>query len=237
MTAINPKERGVALVAACMATMLLLAVGAALVVATSAETAVAVNFRRSGEALYAATAVVEGALGELRETDWNLVLSGVVRSSFTDGPPGGTRRLADGTTLDLGQVVSLATCASRLPCSDGAIAAVTSARPWGADNPRWTLYAYGPLEDLAGPPAQASVFYVLLLVGDDGAENDGDPRLDGWSAGVLPNPGRDVIRLRGESFGPGGAYRVVEAVAARYRLDAADPLSPWRLQVRTWREY
>ena len=43
----------------------------------------------------------------------------------------------------------------------------TSGRPWGANNPRWKLYAYGNLNDMLPTGTINSPYYVVLFVGDD----------------------------------------------------------------------
>src|SRR6476620_6340832 len=94
-------EEGVALVIALMAMLLLTALGIALVLTTSSETIIASNFRNSAEALHASDAALERAIDELlTEPDWNQLIAGSRRSRFVDGPPGGTRRLSDGWSID-----------------------------------------------------------------------------------------------------------------------------------------
>ncbi len=228
-------ERGVALVAASMAMMLLLALGASLIIVTSSETAIAGNYRIGGEALYAADAVVQRAIAEIRTVaDWNTLLDGSQSSSFADGAASGTRRLADGSTIDLGEIVNRANCGRAAACSSADMVATTQARPWGPNNPRWRPYAYGMLDAVSGDP-QGSPYYVMALVADDGAENDGDPQRDGVTTGGLPNMGKDVILVRGQAFGPRGAHHALEAVVSRYRKDELDPSLPFRLRVNVWR--
>jgi hypothetical protein len=142
------REDGVALVVAMMALLLMSALGAALILTTSSETMIAGNFRNGSEALYAADAIVERVVDDLLTvSDWNGLLSESVRSALVDGPPGGTRRLADGSTIDLAEVAS--------PPS----------------NPMWRLYAYGPLSDMISTGTIDSPFYVVLMV--SGPENAG----------------------------------------------------------------
>lgn len=232
-------EDGVALVVASMGMLLLMALGAALVLTTSSETMVAANFRSGRQAFYAADAVLERAISELRGvSDWNLVLSGGERSSFADGPPSGVRRLDDGSTVDLEQIVNLANCRQFSPCSDATLNEATIERPWGSNNPRWRLYAYGRLSDALLPLQIESRFYVVALVADDPSETDGNPGRDGDSVSGRPNPGRGVIMVRGEAFGPGGGQRAIEATVAR--IDTPEPpggplLAP-ALRVLSWRE-
>jgi len=218
-------DSGIAIVACLLAMTLLLAVGAALVLATSAETMIAGNFRSSHEGGNAAAAGLELAIGDLASVpDWNAVLSGSVRSAFVDGPATGPRTLSDGTTLGLGQIVTMTNCSRITACTDGQMDAVTTERPWGPNNPRWQLYAYGPLGDLLPSGDLESPFYVVILVGDDQDEIDGNPLMDGAVEG---DPGHGVIVVRSESFGPRKMHHGVEATLAR---------SSGTLRVLSWRD-
>jgi Tfp pilus assembly protein PilX len=70
-------ERGIALVVTLMIMVLMLALGSALVLITSSETVIAANFHSGHEAFYAADAIFERALADVRSsTDWNAVLDG-----------------------------------------------------------------------------------------------------------------------------------------------------------------
>jgi hypothetical protein len=106
----------------------------------------------------------------------------------------------------------MANCGRLAACTDAQMDAVTAERPWGADNPRWRLFAYGPLRDLLPPGAIRSHYYVVVLIADDQAENDGNPAMDGSDGG---NPGSGRVELRGEAFGPRSTHRGVEATVAR----------------------
>ena len=88
--------------------------------------------------------------------------------------------------------------------------AITEDRPWGANNPRWMLFAYGRLRDVAPPGDVQSPFYCVVMIGDDPSETDGDPTRDGAPG----QPGSGVIALRAEAFGPGESHRVVELTVA-----------------------
>ena len=113
--------------------------------------------------------------------------------------------------------------------------AVTEERPWGANNPRWQLYAYGPLSSLLPDGSIRSDFYGVVMAADDPSENDGNPLLDGTDTG---NPGTGVLALRAEAFGPRGAHTIIETTVARPEagrgwrnqapspLVAPDPLGP-----------
>ena len=79
-------ERGVALVIAMMTMTLMLSLGSALILLSSSEVAIAANFRASHEALYAADAVVERTIADLKAApDWTAVLNGTAQATFVDG--------------------------------------------------------------------------------------------------------------------------------------------------------
>ncbi len=102
---------------------------------------------------------------------------------------------------------------------------MTDDRPWGTNNPNWRPYRYGRLSP--GGPAQD--LYVVILVGDDPAENDGNPDRDGVAPG---NPGAGVLMVRAEAFGPGLSRRSVEAAIAR----VAVPGGAFAPRFLSWRE-
>ena len=95
-------------------------------------------------------------------------------------------------------------------------------RQWSMNNPRFRLFAWGPVNDLNPTATINSPFYIAVWIADDGAENDDNPNVDGgpvsaaWqSDGMDKNPGSGVLTLRAEAFGPGGAHRVIETTIAR----------------------
>jgi hypothetical protein len=210
----NPRrDDGVAMLIAMMAMLLMSALGLALVLTTTSETLISGNFRNGQEALYAADAVVERAMDDLLTVpDWNKLLDGSEQSGFIDGPPTGSRTLKDGSTIDLAQAINMANCQKVATCTVEQMNANTSERPWGANNPRWQLYAYGNLEDMLPTATINSPYYVVLFVGDDPSENDNDPTKDGASAA---NAGSGVLAMRAEAFGPRGAHKVIEITLAR----------------------
>jgi hypothetical protein len=207
------EERGAALVIALMSMLLLTALGLSLVLTTTSETMIAGNYREGQEALYAADAGLERAMQDLLTVaDWNEVLRGQTTSAFIDGGPDGLRTLPNGAELAPLQVANMANCGKLSGCSASELIARTLERPWAANNPVFQPYAYGPIEDLLPTATINSRFYVVVLVGDDPSENDGDPLTDGVA---LTNPGRGVLTLRAEAFGPRGARKVIEATVAR----------------------
>ena len=218
-----------ATVVALMAMLMMLALGAALVLTTSLETTIAANFRNAQEGLYAADAAVELAMHHLAATpDWNPILEGVGQSAFVDGSPAGVRMLADGSLLDLGRALNMLNCRKVTACGSSELTASTAQRPWGANNPVWRLFTYGPLSSLLRAHAVDSLYYVIVLAADDPAENDGNPLRDGADA---TNAGRSVLALRAEAFGPRGAHQVIELTVGRPGFDVGQP----GLRVLSWR--
>jgi hypothetical protein len=210
-------EDGMALIVALLSMTLLLALGMALVMTTMTETKIAANYTTGTEALYATDAVVERVMDDiLTVPDWNNILNGSLTSAFIDGPASGTRTLPDGTTLDLTEATNMVRCGKVDTCSDSDMNAVTSDRPWGTNNPRWQLYAYGNLRDILPTNTINSNMYVVAWIADDPSENDGDPLTDGGApldSGV--NNGAGVISMLAQSFGPGGVTRTIEVTLAR----------------------
>ena len=226
---LRPDQRGFALIVVLLATILVSALAIGLALTTSTEVRISANFSSAEAAAYAAESAVERALQDLAAAqDWNAVLNGPALSTFVDGAPAGVRPL-DSFSVDLADVVNMANCDTPAACTAADMDAITEERPWGANNPRWRLFAYGPLRRMQPAGTIESPFYVVAMVGDDPAETDGDPGRDG----VDPSPGAGVIAVRGEAFGPGSAHAIVEATVARVADGAGTPLQAVRLL--TWR--
>jgi hypothetical protein len=174
---------------AIIAVAVLSALGVSLSLVVNTETRIAGNFAASREVMYAADGALEIAAQELLAVgDWDHVFAAGALSTFIDGDPGGQRPLGDGRFVSLPGATDLAN---------------NEPRPWGANNPRWRLFAFGRLSPAA---------YVVVWTADDPAENDGDPARDGTSEA---NPGTGILALRAEAFGRDGAHSVVEATLRR----------------------
>jgi len=227
-------DRGVALIAVLSACSLLLALGLSLALTTTVEVGIAANQRDGVQMLHAADAALERAIADLAPADWNAVLAGGVRSAFADG--GGLVTLPDGRTLNVGEETNRLRCGAAA-CGDADMDRATAVRPWGRNNPRWTVFASGALRDLLPGGERAGVTgYVVVWVGDDPAENDAQPLRDGGPPAVVnaansSNPGRGALWLHVNAYGVSGARRSVEAIVER---DARWP--PAQLRTRVWRE-
>ena len=104
----------------------------------------------------------------------------------------------------------------KVACTAAEIIELTDERPWGANNPRWQLYAYGPMSDMLPTGTINSRVYVIVWVADDPSENDGNAQQDGGDAlDGGENPGGGVLSLLAHSYGPEGTRRVIEVTIAR----------------------
>jgi hypothetical protein len=185
-----------ALLISLMLLMVTATLSGGLVVATTVEAGIARRYRDSQEAMYAANAAAERAMADLAGvSDPNALVAGGALSTFVDGPPFGTRALGGGSMLDLAAIVNMANCEKPTTCSAAEMDAVTGQRPWGADNPRWQLFAFGPLKDVASGSSLRSTAYVVAMIANDH-----------FQAGV--------VGLRAEAFAAFGVHRVVELAVA-----------------------
>jgi hypothetical protein len=211
-------EDGVALIAVLLAMTLLLALAGGVMQVTVTESRIAAHHRDRAQMIYATEAIVERLRADLRGADdIDGLLTGPVMSSFVDGAPGGSRAI-HGLTIDLTDLTNAELCGRVTACSDVAMRAVTPERPWGANNPRWRLFAHGWLRDALGLPVAAPI-YAVAWIGDDPTETDGNPLRD--------SPGQRRIALRVRAYGPQGAQLDVDAILADV---------PRRPQVVTWVE-
>lgn len=230
------REEGIALIVVLLAMLLMSAIGIVLVLATVAETHIAGNFRNAQQTLYAADAAAERAIDDLCAVpDWNTLLAGGTLSAFVDGPPTGKRWLDDGSFVDLAQAVNIANCQKSAACTVNDMNANSDDRLWGANNPRWTLFAYGRLNDMLPAGPAASPHYVIVMAADDPAETDNDPATDAAPG----NPGAGILALRAEAFGPGGAHKVIELTVARSDTpcpNANQQAASGMARLVTWRE-
>ena len=181
--------RGSALLVTMLTAVLVSGLAGALVVVVSTEEAIEANHRRGVEALYAADGLLEGVVAELTATpDWPAALSGSRRSAFSSGPI--LARLADGSTIDLGQeTLDLQRELERVGGVGG--------------TPGWRLYARAWFADLVEETDHGRLVYVAAWVRDDRAD---------------PDPGHDSherVVVRAAAFGPFRTRRAVEAAVGR----------------------
>ena len=222
-------ERGVALLIALVAMSVLSILGMALLVSASVDRLSSTNHADAVSLSNAAESALELAARDLnRIADWNSVLDGSLQSTLIDGPVGGVRAPLPGLTIDIVALTNDLTCGNWSSCSDAAIGAATAERPWGANNPRWRPFLYSTLS--SGTPRREGAAYIVVWIGDDGSETDGDPATDG---GGPAGEGRYMVRARAEAFGSGGGRQAIEAELAR-SCTADETCSPG-IRVQSWR--
>jgi len=186
-------DRGVALLIVLLSTLLLTALALSLILVSTSETLISANHRNTHEALYGADAAIELVIQDLLTVpQWNDVIrtGGNVQSSFIGGST--THTLPGGMTIDVARELAKVQYETNL------------ADIWGANNPVWQVYAYGPIADLL-PAGVASPVFVLVLVGDDPSESDGNPQSDT----------NGVLTLHAEAWGAGGSHRTIETTVSR----------------------
>lgn len=224
--------RGVALVLALLVTSFLTAIGLGLALIVMIDSLASGNLRGSVAMLYAADAALELAARDLsRLEDWNQALTGQARSAFSDGDPPGVREIPGGGTVDLTTATNLLNCGRATACSASQMDANSKERPWGANNARWRLYAYGPMGNIV-QVARPAECYLAVWVADDSREADGDPHSDALEA----EPGHGVLRLRAEAYGPAGARRALEAEVVRICASGTVGTCEPRIRVQAWQE-
>jgi hypothetical protein len=197
-------EQGTALIISLMSMMLLTALGAAVVMVSRTETTIANNYRNSQEALYAADAAVERVVQDLLMVPrWNDILGGTSQSSFIDGAMTASKSLPGGGRIVL--------CCGAGTATGELQAETDAANLWGPNNPRWRLFAWGPISRLIETAPIDSPMYVAVWVADDPADGpnagaaDGNPLLDD----------NGTLTIRAEALGPGGTRKVIEVTVAR----------------------
>lgn len=210
-------HRGIALVAVLLITSLVFVLVTGLLLVLSVTHLVVRNHRESMVLARAAESALVLAARHVEDAAWDALLGGLIQAPGVDGAPGGVRAVEGGATVSLDAETARLTCGRAAGCSDADRQVVTAARPWGAGNPDWRLFLYGPLATLGNwrhpPPV-----YLLVWVGDDGREVDGNPRVDG-GVGVS---GAGVLRIHAMAIGRDGGRHAVEAELVR----ACEPAWP-----------
>lgn len=227
-------QRGVALILAILVTSFLSAIGLGLAMVVFMDRLATGNLRGSVAMLYAADAGLELAARELAQLpDWNLALSGAERATFNDGAPNGVRAIPGGGSVDLTAATNALNCLKPSNCTTAQMDANSRERPWGANNPRWRLYAHGPLRQLTALVRPAEC-YLAVWIADDSRETDDDPLADGEGE---ETPGNGVLRARAEVYGPKGSRRAIEAELVRYCLpEPGGAGCQVGIRVQSWQE-
>lgn len=226
-------ERGIALIMVILVTTFLSALGIGLMLAIFMDRLASGNLSGSVAMLFAADAGIELAARDLAlVTNWNDVLAGSEQGSFTDGAAAGVRAIPGGGVVDLTAATNHLNCGRATTCTTAQMNANSRERPWGANNPRWQLYAFGPMDQLADLMRPAAC-YLIVWIADDAREADGNPAVD---ASGSAEPGHGIVRVRAEAYGVAGSRRAIEAELSRVCPDGpAQPCLPG-IRVQSWQE-
>ena len=194
----NRDEHGFALVGVIVVMALLAALGAALVMATTTEVAIAANYREATETLYAAEAGVAFVMQEVAAIeDWADVALTSGESAFVDGPVDGVRTVG-ATTLDLAAATSdLNTTVPAGPAAD----------------PPWVLHAFGRFRDLVPSAAGRPDAYLVVWVANHSSSTDESMR--------------GALSIFAHAYGPRGSRRAVEVVVDKVETTSLHRRS-WR---------
>jgi hypothetical protein len=172
-----------ALVGVIVVVALLAAFGAALVLATTTEIAIAANYREATEVRYAAEAGVAFVMQEVAAIEpWDDVASGPGQSAFVDGPADGVRSVG-AVTFDLTDATS--DLNANVPAGPGAV-------------PPWVLHAFGRFQDLTPFASGRSPVYVAVWVANHSVSSDASMR--------------GALSIFGQAYGPRGSRRAVEII-------------------------
>ena len=225
-------DRGIALIMVVLVTTFLSALGLGLMLAVFMDRLATGNMAGSVAMLYAADAGIELAARELAQASTlDAVLNGSQQSSFTDGAPSGVRGLPGGGAVDLTASTNMLNCGKAGACTPAQMSANSNERPWGTNNPRWQLFAYGPMSQFTQLVRPAAC-YLAVWIGDDVREQDGNPLLD---AAEL-QAGHGIVRVHADTFGVAGSRRVIEAELARVCPADQAPVCLPGIRVQSWQE-
>lgn len=226
-------ERGIALLMVILVTAFISALGLGITLAVFMDRLAAGNLIGSVSMLYAADAGVELAAHDMaRLADWTPVLAGNRLGSFVDGAASGVRAIPGGGVVDLTAATNMLNCGKATSCTSAQMTASSKDRPWGANNPRWRLFAYGTTTSVPQMLRPAPC-YLVVWIADDEREVDGNPSVDAASEDA---PGHGIVRVRAETFGLAGARRAVEAELVRACPGGADVTCQAGIRVQSWQE-
>jgi hypothetical protein len=198
------RDTGAALLLALLAALMLAALGGGLLALGDTEASLAHNHRSAAELLYAADAVVERSLTEMRAAiSWTDVLTGAVRSPLSAA--------TSQPVAPWGGTVDLLALTTEVQTDSDAVSAV------GMNNPSWRVFAAGAFDIAAGGAMEIPQAYVVLWVADDPSEIDNNPAADT----------NDVLLVRGLALNALG-MRVNVQVTAR-RVGGVVKILAWRL--------
>ena len=154
-------DRGVGLIITMMVMLVILGLTGAVMSLATTETAVAMNYRRSVELLYASEAALELVIQDLDLVrSWDQLLRGRPSSGFWSADA--RVLMIDGTVLDLAQVT----------------VDLQRARDDSTPSSRWSLVGHARLNAVTRVESWSEPHVVAVWLSDDPRDIDGDPRSD-----------------------------------------------------------
>lgn len=186
------EERGSVVLLVLVFMVLATALGTGLTTLAVTERLAADNYRVGMETTYAAGMAAEFVTRELSaRPEWTTALCCGNRSAFADGSRAVI--LPSGESADLDRETTV--LQRMTDAESGPLVA----------REQWQLFAWGPLERLAGSVPERRLPYAIAWVADDRGETDGDAF----------NDANGVIVVRAQARGARGTIRTVERVLKR----------------------
>lgn len=152
------------------------------------------------------------AAATLADVSFDDALNGRVRAVAGDSVAVTSYNLAGGRVVDLRAETAWLTCGRTSSCTTADRRRVTAARPWGQANPQWAVVMQG-LASRWWPGVWHRGSVVVVWVGDDAREIDGDPTADDATD---PLTGQGIVRLHAVAYGVAGGRAAVEAELLRH---------------------
>jgi hypothetical protein len=152
------------------------------------------------------------AAAALTDASFHDALRGDVRLQGSDPSTVTSYALMPDRVVELSSDTAWLTCGRRSLCSDADRRRTTTARPWGPRNPRWVIVLQGPASRW-WPGAWHRGSVVVVWIGDDAREVDGDPARDDSTG---PATGQGMVRLYAMAYGVSGGRQAIEAELIRY---------------------
>jgi len=152
------------------------------------------------------------AAATLADVSFDDALGGRVRAAAGDAVGVTAYEMAGGRVVELRAETAWLTCGRRSSCTTADRRRVTATRPWGRANPQWAVVLQG-LASRWWPGVWHRGSVVVVWVGDDAREVDGDPVADDATG---PLTGHGIVRLHAVAYGVAGGRAAVEAELLRY---------------------
>lgn len=206
------RESGIVLVVVVMMAGLLLLAGLGLLALTGRDTLTMRHRLERQHLRHLAYGSLQVAAAALADSSFHAALQGDVRALASDPSTVTSYALAHDRMVDILSETAWLTCGRRSTCSDADRRRATSVRPWGPRNPRWVIVMQGPASRWwSGAWHRGSC--VVVWVGDDPREVDGDPATDDETG---PATGQGIVRLYAIAYGVSGGREAIEAELIRY---------------------